>query len=380
MAIDSIPIPTPLIDPRDGVELAAEAIARMNAACPELTNNDPASPFAVMAESQAFHVEQVLYAINRLPDAVQVAFASLFGIELRLALPATTTLTFTVTAPAGTYVTIPAGTRVATADGSFVFATDTDLELAPGVTSGEVSATAVATGHTVLQANTLTRVIDPVAWVQAVTNAGVVDSGAEQETVTSALERSRNYQQRAERIVSANDLASAIRDEVMAGNCILQVFEKTEDGYWDPDTQLGRRLGNTTVLLMTAAGNAVSTEVRQQIGALCEQLVGHLQVFIKDPVYHEFSVAADVRLVNLARQADALARIQDSLETFYAVKAANIGRGIHVSEIVEFIEGTPLVDFIVPQPGGSILSSPAADIELLPYELPKLISVTINFV
>ena len=72
MAIDSIPIPSPLLDPRDGVELAAEAVARMNVACPELTNNDPASPFNVMAESQAFHVEQVLYAINRLPDAVQV--------------------------------------------------------------------------------------------------------------------------------------------------------------------------------------------------------------------------------------------------------------------------------------------------------------------
>lgn len=380
MAIETVPIPTPLLDPRNGTELAAEAIARMNEACPELTNNDPASPFNVMAESQAWHVEQVLYAINRLPDAVQVAFASLFGIELRLAQPATTTLTFTAAAPAGTYVTVPAGTRVATGDGSHGFVTDAALELAPGVTTGQVSATAAAAGRAVLQAGALTRLTDPVAWVTAVTNESVVDSGADQEAVTAALERARNYQQRAERIVSARDLETAIRDEIMGGSCLMRVFEKTEDGYWDLETQLGRRLGNTTVVLMTAAGNPVSTEVRHQINALCAQLVGHLNVFIKDPEFVEFNVAADVRLVNLGRQAEALTRITDSLRSFYGVKAANFGRQIKRSEIIELIEGTPLVDYIVPQPGGAILASPSADVDLLPYELPQLVTVTLNFV
>lgn len=352
----------------------------MSAACPELTNNDPAAPHNVMAESQAWQVEEVLYAINRLPEAVQVEFARLFGIELRLAAPATTTLTFAVAAPAGVYVTVPAGTRVATADGSQVFATDADLEIAPGVPAGDAAATAVAAGRLVLAAGTLTRTIDPVAWVTAVTNANVVDSGADQESVLSALARARNYQQRAERIVSANDLKTAISDEVMLGNCLMKVFEKTEDGFWDADTELGRRLGNTTVVLMTAAGNPVSTEVRQQINALCEQLVGHLNVFIKDPVFHIFNVAADVRLVNLSRQAEALQRITDSLTSFYAVKEANFGRPVLRSEIIELIEGTPLVDYIVPQAGGAILAQPAADIDLLPFELPQLVTVTINFV
>jgi uncharacterized phage protein gp47/JayE len=166
----------------------------------------------------------------------------------------------------------------------------------------------------------------------------------------------------------------------MQGNCLMLVFEKTEDGYWDLDTQLGRRLGNTTVVLMTLAGNPVSTEVRQQINALCEQLVGHLSVFIKDPVFHAFDVAVNVRLTNLSRQAEARTRIEDSLRGAYGVKAANFGRQILRSEIIDVIEGTPLVDYIVPQAGGAILASPSADIALLPYELPKLVTVTINFV
>jgi hypothetical protein len=88
VAIDTVEIPTPLLDPRPATQLAAEAVARMSAACPELTNNDPAAPHNVLAESQAWQVEEVLYAINRLPEAVQVEFARLFGIELRLASPA----------------------------------------------------------------------------------------------------------------------------------------------------------------------------------------------------------------------------------------------------------------------------------------------------
>lgn len=379
MSIETIPIPAPLIDPRDGEMLAAEAIARTSAACPELTNNNPGSPHTALIETQAWQVEQVLYAINRLPKLVSVEFARLFGIELRLATKATTTLTFTVAPPAGTPATIPAGTKVSASDTSAVFETTDELVLAPGVTQGTVTAERTVAGLTRLVAGTLTQMVDPVAWVAGVTNAQAVDSGSEQETVAQALERARNYQQRAERIVSARDLERAILEDILLGNGIMRVFEKTEDSYWGIG-DFGRRPGNTTIVLLTPAGNAVSAEVRQQINALAEQFVGHVNVFVKDPVFHDFNVAANVRLVDLTQQTVTRMRIEESLRTFYAVKAANFGRQVKRSEIIELLEGTPGVDSIVPLEGGAILASPSVDIDLDPYELPRLVTVTLNFV
>ncbi len=379
MAIETVPIPTPLLDPRDGELLAAEAIERASAACPELSLNDPSSPQTVLAEAQGWHVAEVLYAINRLPEAAAVEFARLFGIELRLAAQATTTLTFTVTPPAGVEVTIPAGTLVSDGGSAAVFATTGELVLAPGVTQGSVAAVRMVAGLTRLASGTLTKLLDPVAWVTAVTNAEAVDSGSEQESVEGALERARNYQQRAERIVSARDLEAAILEDVLRGNAVMRVFEKTEDGYWGVG-EMGRRVGNTTVVLMTRAGQAVSAEVRQQINALAEQFVGHVNVFVKDPVYRDFVVSANVRLTGLAAQSVTRARIEGALTSFFGVKASNIGRVVRRSEIIELIESTAGVDSIVPQGGGEILASPGADIELQPYELPRLGTVTLNFV
>lgn len=379
MPFDTIPIPAPEIDPRDGEQLAAEAIQRLSEVCPELTNNNPSSPHAALAENQAWHVEQVLYAVNRLPPLASVEFARLFGVELRLATPATTTLTFTVAPPAGTPAVIPAGTRVTNPDGAYVFETDGELALSSASPVGSVAATRVTAGHVRLDAGALSRVAEPVAWVTGVTNAQAVDSGTEQEAVESALARARSYQRRAERVVSARDLQEAIED-VTGGGLIMRVFEKTEDGHWGPG-EFARRVGNTTVLMMTTAGLAVSAEVKLQIGALADEFVGHVNVFVKDPVFRGFNVSCDVRLATLSTQGVTRSRIESALRAQYAVKASNIGRVILRSELIEIIERTVGVDAIIPQsPSGAILASPSADIELAPYELPRLVNVTLNFV
>ena len=379
MPFDTVPIPAPDIDPRDGEQLAAEAIQRLSETCPELTNNNPSSAHTALAEGQAWHVEQVLYAVNRLPPLATVEFARLFGVELRLATPATTTLKFIVAPPAGTPAVIPAGTRVTTSNGAYVFETDEELALTADEPEGTVAATRTAAGYVLLEAGALSRVADPVAWVSGVTNEQAVDSGTEQEAVESALSRARSYQRRAERIVSAGDLQEAIED-LTGGGIIIRVFEKTEDGHWGPG-EFARRVGCTTVLLMTATGNVVSDEIKQQIGSLAEHFVGHVYVSLKDPVYLDFDVSCAVKLQTLATQGVTRARIESALRAQYAVKASNIGRTVLRSEIIQIIEQTAGVDVIIPQsPSGAILASPTADIELQPYEMPRLINITLNFV
>src|SRR4051812_8348542 len=114
-------IPPPDLDIRNEEQLAAEAIARVSGAldvgridsqiemlrnlrdlvttgalqpaiCPELTNANTSSPHTVLLETMGWLMAFLARRINQLPRKVEIEFARLFGIELREATKATTTL------------------------------------------------------------------------------------------------------------------------------------------------------------------------------------------------------------------------------------------------------------------------------------------------
>ncbi|MET0623109.1 MAG: baseplate J/gp47 family protein [Pyrinomonadaceae bacterium] len=397
-------VPVPVLDSRDEVLLAAEAIARASGGltaerierniavqrellalaeagalsapiCSELTNANPSSAHVVLLEAFLWVCALMMYKINQVPTQNLIAFARLFRVELRDATAATTMLHFTVAPPPGTGATIPAGTEVATAEGDIVFQTDAELVIPAGATSGEVSATRTTTGATMLSTDTLTDLLDSVAWVTAVTNPEAVESGSDKESATSALERARNYQRRAERLVSGRDLEDAILEEVLGGNGIVRAFPLVKDGDFGES-----RAGHTTVVVMTRTGDAVSSEVRRKIGALLSQAVGSQFIYLRDPSFVTFNVSANVKLDGLATQSVTLAAIENNLRKFYSVSAGNFGRAIHPSEIIAEIEKTDGVDRIEAWSAESILITPANVVAVAPYELPRLETVTLNVV
>ncbi len=394
-------IPSPVLDARDEEQIAAEAIARVSGGwtlanidraietlrrlrdlvaagglvpvCPELTNANPSSPHTVLLEAMAWLAALQSYKINQVPVQNEIEFARLFGIKLRQASAATTTLTFTVAAPAGVAVTVPAGTQIATADGSIVFATNTALIIPAGTLSASVTATRNATGVTLLAANQLTRMIDTVAWVTNVTNVAAIDSGTESETIDSALERARSYQRRAERIVTAQDLEEAMLQDVLQGNGIVKAFPFINMGDF---TQLAA--GHTTLVVMTRTGAPVSDAVKEQINVLLAQVIGSQFIYIIDPQYVTFDIAASVRLTGLVAQAATLAAVERNLRNFYAPLVGNFGRPILRAEIIAVIEGTDGVLRIDAPAAGAILASPVIDLTQAPYQLPKLLNVNVT--
>jgi uncharacterized phage protein gp47/JayE len=397
-------IPTPVLDDRDEEKIAAEMIARISGgltletidsgievwrrlremvvagllpvpACPELTNANPPSPHTVPLEAMAWLAGLQSYKLNQVPALVYIAFHQLFGIQMRQATPATTTLQFTSSAPAGVDVTIPAGTEVGTDGGDITFLTDADLLIAAGHLTGTVSATRTGAGATSLAQGTLTRLIDSIAFVSAVTNPAAVESGSDAETVASALARARNYQRRAERLVSAQDLKDAILEDVLFGNGIVKAFPVVKDGDW-----LNVSVGHTTVVVMTKTGGAVDDAKKKAINSLLYQAIGAPFIYVKDPTYVEFDVQADVRVSAFTSQVAVRSAAEAKLRSFYAPSEGNIGRSILRSEIIAVIEGTQGVSRIEPQPGGAILAAPLADVDLATYVLPKLVNVTINVV
>lgn len=397
-------IPSPVLDARSGEQVAAEAIARVSGGltverinrnieilrqllarveggsipppvCPELTNANPSSPHTVLLETQAWLVEQLQYLINQLPVRDQIEFARLFGIVLREATAATTTLTFNVAPPAGLSVTIPAGTEVSTEDDSTIFITTASLLIPYGTVSGNVAAVAARTGVTLLSSNQLTRLIDSVAFVSSVTNLRAIDAGTEAETIDEALARARSYQQRGERLVTAQDLEDAVLQEILQGNGIVKAFPFVSAGDFTV-----QRAGYTTLVVMTRTGDPVSDSVKAQIYNLLSQMIGSQFIFVLDPQYVNFNVTADVRFNGLTSQVAAKAAAERNLRNFYAPGVGNFGRPILRAEIIAVIEATDGVLRIEAPAAGAILDSPIADVTIAPYAFPRLVNVTLNAV
>jgi len=406
----------PDLDIRDAEQIAAQVIARVSGprdlaridsqilelraerllvetgglpapVCPELTNANPSSPHTVLLEAQGWLLAFLARRINKLPERDQIEFHRLFGIELHEATAATTTLTFTVTPVLDTDIVIPAGTQVTTSDSAYIFETDEELIVPYPETEASVAATRAIAGRVLLGTGTLIALEDPIAFVTGVTNASPIDSGSEAETVEQALARARNYQRRAERLVSAKDVEDFVFEEVMLGTGIVKVFPFVravqEEGLTDEEIAAAfaeRLAGHSTIVVMTSSGDPVSAELKAAISEGVGQLIGSQWVYLLDPQFVEFSVDADIKVESIAPQAAIVAAVESSLRAFYATKKGNFGRRILRSEIIAVIEGTPGVDRIVSDDDGPIVNSPAVDVVLAPYQLPKLVDVALTVV
>lgn len=373
------PLTVDVIDGKIGVlrELRARIEAGMTPppTCPELTNANPLSPHVVLIEVMAWLVAILARRVNRLPVKVQVEFARLFRIELREASEATTTLRFTVAPPVGQGVTIPTGTTVRSADGFYTFTTVEELAIPAGTATGEVQAVRDISGATSLAAGVLTELYDPIAWVQAVMNPDAVESGSDAETVDSALARARRYQRRGERLVSGQDMEEAILDDVLRGAGVVRAFPFIRDG--DGAALLA---GHTTIVVMTRSGANVSDETKREIAVAMEQAVGNQFIYVRDPEFVDFDITADVRLEGFTPQDAILASVRKKLADFYAPTSGNFGKSVYQTDIIGIIEGSAGVERIERQGSGALLASPAADVEVSPYQLPRLVSVTLNAV
>jgi uncharacterized phage protein gp47/JayE len=341
--------------------------------CPDLTNANPSSPHTVLLEAAAWLMEQMAYRINQLPVKDEVAFAALFQITPYAAKVASTTLTFT---SSGTHdATIPRGTQVSNQDGTVIFVTDAELIIPAASTEDKVTAHRTVAGATLLGVDQLNTLHDAIAYLTAVTNGDPVDSGSNAETTDQALARMRSYQRRAARLVSAADVEDAILQEVLGGNGIVRAFPLVVANSFGVV-----RAGHTSIVVMTAAGNAIDDTLKAQVRTLLETAIGNQYFYLLDPIYVSFNVEASIR-INPGTTQDAVRRaVESALRSFYAAKPGNFGRTILRSEVIATIESTLGVDRVVSDPNGPILAQPLADVAVAAYEMPQLEAVTLNVV
>ncbi|MEA5135714.1 MAG: baseplate J/gp47 family protein [Candidatus Fimivivens sp.] len=144
---------------------------------------------AAVSQANAYANGQLVrYASDNMLDLL----GDFVGAERLAAKAASVTLQFTISAAVGATVEIPRGTR-ATPDGKHYFSTDKAVIAAYDVGTVNVTATATETGaaHNGIAAGGITVIVDPVAYVTAVTNVDISSGGLDAESDDDFRERIR---------------------------------------------------------------------------------------------------------------------------------------------------------------------------------------------
>lgn len=115
---------------------------------------------------------------------------ALLGVTRLAASAATTTIKVTLSAARTSETIIPAGTRISPVSNLY-FATDSDLVITAGNTTGLIGATCTTTGESGngYAAGTISTIVDPVAYVDSMVNTTTSEGGAAIETDDAFRER-----------------------------------------------------------------------------------------------------------------------------------------------------------------------------------------------
>lgn len=191
-----IPIAPVSIDPRNEAELLNAALKKVFQASNGTINDfSSGSPISALLEGQVFAQGELLYYLNRLPNAVITEWISPFlGAMRQTGAASTASLTFTIE-PSDTPFVIESGFAVATtpglADGvDATFLTDTTLVIPSGEGTGVVSATCTILGSGGnVPANSLNRFTSNLARLTSVTNTAAASGGKDVETLQEVRQR-----------------------------------------------------------------------------------------------------------------------------------------------------------------------------------------------
>ena len=164
----------------------------------EETVLDRGEPIALILYACSVQIYQMYMYVDRAgkQNLLKYAFgafldnlAALKGIERTAAKPATVTMRFTLSEAQTGAIAIPAGTRVT--DGEAYFTTDKYAEIKAGETTVDVACTSIETGVDLngIHEGAIQTLVDPIPYIESVTNITETDGGADPESDESLKDR-----------------------------------------------------------------------------------------------------------------------------------------------------------------------------------------------
>jgi predicted phage baseplate assembly protein len=128
-------LPTPNLDDRRFQDLVDDAKRLVQKRCPEWTDHNVSDPGVTLIETFAMMVDQMMYRLNRVPEANYLRFLDLIGVRPYPPTAAGADLTFWLSAPQPELVRVPMDTEVAAPrtenDDPVIFMTQSELPIPP---------------------------------------------------------------------------------------------------------------------------------------------------------------------------------------------------------------------------------------------------------
>jgi hypothetical protein len=283
------------VDDRDPQDLLRSALLNYATWLPDIDLQEGHTE-AVLLESFAVLIGELVFRLNRLPAGMTELLLRLFGLTRDVGAQPTTTLTFAsngafhVDAPPGTRarLELPGGLEPVT------FATTAALTIPGGVYSTTVAAvgdryTAEANG---LPAGTALTPLDSIPGIDTVTLASPVAGGVDPEDGQAFLDRGVAVFRGLSSVLVRPDqfTARTVLDPRYPRATTLDNYDPLQAG--DP----GDHPGHVTVAVLGLEGALVPLDQRQALAnALTAASQANLAVHVIDPTITDVDVAATVR-------------------------------------------------------------------------------------
>ncbi len=370
------PLESPTIDDRSEADLVERAIAVVYAGSGGLLNDfSTSSPARALIEGQAFAAAELLYRVNKLPDALAIAYLRIAGIQQRLGSGAQTTLTFTLTAPLSGVFTIPAGYQVRNVSTRLNFATDAILIISAGQISGTVLATCTETGTKGnFAAYTLRELTQPLAFLGAVTNTVPATGGTDAETMEEVKARAFAAIRR-RGLVSADDYQEETKALLGAGSVAHCIGNLAADG-------ISYRLGSAHVFCLNQDGSLLNTPQLSEVqGALQRRSHVSIVVYTSNVALFEIDLYVIAKLIPGTNPQSISNAIYQSLKDYLSPGKLPLGETIVLKELeylvrnagVDYVQSVTMGEFLHPR-SGTNLKLPQA------YSAARLKSVGVELV
>ena len=287
--------------------------------------------------------------------------AELVGLTRLAASFATTTLQFTLVAGHGGVV-IPANTRIASTDGKVFFATQENITVAVGVNSATAICFAsqsgtIANGYAI---DTITQILDPLAFLESATNTDSSAGGADAETDEQLRERAK--------------LAPS-QFSVAGPSDAYKFFAKSASPDIIDVAVTSPVPGTVNVYPLVTGGIATPSGTLSLVNTvLNDEKVRPLSdtVAVLSPTIQNFDIAVDVVTYTDADVSDVQATIETALLEYINAKKTKLGQDIKLDQItaIAVYDNTKVFDVTI--------TSPSADVVITETEVAVNGTITVN--
>lgn len=291
------------------------------------------------------------------------ALAELLAVKRLEESRAVTTIRFTLSQALGSVYTIPAGTEVT--NGVVTFATDEELLIPIGETSGEVTASCTTTGPAGNDylAGQINVIVKPMTFVASAENITITTGGANAESDADFADRIR---------LAPNSFS-------VAGPEKAYIFHAKSVSSSIIDVSIDSPVpGEVDVYPLLTGGTLPTSEIRQQIldhlsDETIRPLTDYVQVLSPESVEYEIVVDYWINREDSSRAAQIQSAVTDAVEQYRLWQQGKIGRDITPGKLMQlvFTAGASRID--------QATMKPAAFKALEPKQVAQCTKVTVNY-